>query len=41
MAENVLSAETRSETGKGANRQLRVSGKIPAVIYGRAATPSP
>ena len=35
MAENVLSAETRSETGKGANRRLRVSGKIPAVIYGK------
>ena len=36
MAENVLSAETRSETGKGANRRLRVSGKIPAVIYGKS-----
>ena len=35
MAENVLSAETRSETGKGPNRRLRVSGKIPAVIYGK------
>lgn len=35
MAENVLSAETRSQTGKGANRKLRVSGKIPAVIYGK------
>jgi len=36
VAENVLSAETRSETGKGANRRLRVSGKIPAVIYGKS-----
>lgn len=36
MAENVLSAETRSETGKGPNRRLRVSGKIPAVIYGKS-----
>lgn len=36
MAENVLSAETRSETGKGANRRLRVSGNIPAVIYGKS-----
>ena len=36
MAENMLSAETRSETGKGANRRLRVSGKIPAVIYGKS-----
>jgi large subunit ribosomal protein L25 len=36
VAENVLSAETRSETGKGPNRRLRVSGKIPAVIYGKS-----
>jgi len=36
VAENMLSAETRSETGKGANRRLRVSGKIPAVIYGKS-----
>jgi large subunit ribosomal protein L25 len=35
VAENVLSAETRSETGKGANRRLRVIGKIPGVIYGK------
>ena len=35
MSDNVLSAETRTETGKGPNRRLRVSGKIPAVIYGK------
>ena len=30
-----LSAELRSETGKGATRQLRRSGRLPAVVYGR------
>ena len=35
MAENVLSAENRSGTGKGANRKLRVAGRIPGVIYGK------
>lgn len=29
-----LSAETRNETGKGAVRRLRATGKIPAVAYG-------
>lgn len=29
-----LSARPRSETGKGANRQLRMNGRIPAVVYG-------
>ena len=36
MAENVLSAENRTATGKGANRRLRVAGKIPGVVYGKA-----
>ena len=35
MAEHVLSADDRSATGKGANRKLRVLGRIPAVIYGK------
>jgi large subunit ribosomal protein L25 len=35
VAENPLSAEARSGTGKGANRKLRVAGKIPAVVYGK------
>ena len=35
MAENALSAETRSATGKGANRKLRVAGRIPAIVYGK------
>ena len=36
MAENVLSADDRSATGKGANRRLRVAGRIPGVVYGKA-----
>ena len=35
MAENVLSADTRTATGKGANRKLRVTGRIPAIVYGK------
>ena len=29
-----IQAQTRSDTGKGAARTLRRSGKVPAVIYG-------
>ena len=29
-----ISASPRSGTGKGANRKLRASGQIPAVLYG-------
>jgi large subunit ribosomal protein L25 len=35
VAENALSAELRTGTGKGVNRKLRVAGKIPAVVYGK------
>ena len=35
MAGNVLGAETRTETGKGAGRRLRAAGRIPAVLYGK------
>jgi large subunit ribosomal protein L25 len=35
VAENSLSAEARSASGKGANRKLRVAGRIPAVVYGK------
>lgn len=34
-----LSAETRTEFGKGAARRTRREGKIPAVIYGHGAEP--
>ena len=33
MPEFVVPAESRSETGKNANRRLRSSGKIPGVVY--------
>jgi large subunit ribosomal protein L25 len=33
MPEFVVPAESRSETGKNANRRLRSSGKIPGVLY--------
>lgn len=29
-----LAARPRSETGKGVNRKLRASGRVPAVVYG-------
>ena len=34
MATATLSAELRSETGKGVARKLRAAGRVPAVIYG-------
>jgi large subunit ribosomal protein L25 len=34
MAEILIQAEKRSQTGKNANRRLRQSGHIPAVLYG-------
>ena len=41
MAENLLSAENRSATGKGPNRRLRVAGQIPGVIYGKGREAQP
>lgn len=35
MAENALIAESREGTGKGPARRLRMTGRIPAVVYGR------
>lgn len=35
MAQLTVQAEERQETGKGANRRLRMQGKLPAVIYGQ------
>jgi len=34
-----LSAETRSDTGKGASRRLRRENKVPAILYGGAGEP--
>jgi len=36
MASASLSAEVRSETGKGVARKLRAAGRVPAVVYGHA-----
>ena len=34
MPEIIVAAESRTETGKNANRRLRTSGMIPGVLYG-------
>ena len=36
---NKLSVEVRTRTGKGASRQARREGKVPAVLYGHGAEP--
>ena len=36
---NELTASVRTRTGKGASRQARREGKIPAVLYGHGAQP--
>lgn len=36
---NKLSVEVRTRTGKGASRQARRDGKVPAVLYGHGAAP--
>lgn len=39
MAQLVVEAQSRSERGKSAARQLRRAGQVPAVIYGGKAEP--
>lgn len=39
MAQVQLDAAVRTDTGKGAARSLRRSGKVPAVIYGHGRAP--
>ncbi|HEX2240543.1 MAG TPA: 50S ribosomal protein L25/general stress protein Ctc [Actinomycetota bacterium] len=39
MAELNINAELRSESGKGAARRARSSGRVPAVVYGRGMDP--
>ena len=36
MATASLSAEARTETGKGVARKLRAAGRVPAIVYGHA-----
>lgn len=38
-AENKLTAAVRTRTGKGASRQARREGKVPAVLYGHGTDP--
>ena len=38
-ASNNLTAEVRAKTGKGASRQARRDGKVPAVLYGHGSDP--
>lgn len=40
MSEFELNAEVRSETGKGAMRRLRRTGRVPAVLYGGGQPPA-
>jgi large subunit ribosomal protein L25 len=39
MADIILTASSRTETGKGAARKIRQAGDIPAVIYGHNREP--
>ncbi|RMI37486.1 50S ribosomal protein L25/general stress protein Ctc [Streptomyces triticirhizae] len=39
MSDVKISAETRSEFGKGAARRIRREGRVPAVIYGHGGDP--
>jgi large subunit ribosomal protein L25 len=39
MASATLSAEMRTESGKGVARKLRAAGRVPGVIYGHAREP--
>ncbi|TXH39543.1 MAG: 50S ribosomal protein L25 [Actinobacteria bacterium] len=41
MTQVKLTAEPRSDFGKGASRRLRAGGRVPAVIYGTAADTTP
>jgi large subunit ribosomal protein L25 len=36
-----LSAEARDRAGKGASRELRTKGRVPAVVYGNKENPAP
>ena len=39
MASASLSAELRSETGKGVARKLRAAGRVPGIVYGHGREP--
>lgn len=39
MSRPTLTAEARTETGKGVSRRLRTIGRVPAVLYGQGRDP--
>ena len=39
--ETKLTAERRSDAGKGVARKLRAAGKVPAVLYGQGIDATP
>ena len=39
MANATLSAETRSDSGKGVARKLRAAGRVPGIVYGHGREP--
>lgn len=39
MSDNRITAETRTEFGKGPSRRARAAGKVPAVLYGHGSDP--
>ena len=39
MSEQQISVEPRNATGKGGARKLRISGKIPGILYGHKEKP--
>ena len=39
--ETTIKAQTRTETGKGPAHRLRASGRVPGVLYGHGADPTP
>ena len=41
MPEIVVTAESRTDTGKNANRRLRAADKIPGILYGTGKEPTP
>ena len=40
MANASLSAETRTDSGKGVARKLRAAGRVPGVVYGHGRAPA-
>ena len=39
MATHIINATSRKDEGKGASRRLRLTGQVPAIVYGANANP--